>query len=476
MKSINSMHQPLYLSDFDAQRAASPGFSCGSMKSNNSMRQPPYLNDFDAQRAAFPGFSCVSMKSINSMHQPPYLSDFDAQRAASAGFNFVSMKSNNSMHLPPNLSNGSAVTFDPVTISRKRKKAASPQQPPDLSDGAMTFDPVTTSRKRKKAASSPLQPPDLSFGAVTFDPVLSGCFVKEKGCAALTSALSSNLSHLRELDLSNNHLQDSGGKLLAARLKRPNQLNILRLSQCMVTEEGCAALASALSSNPSHLRELNLSYNHPGVSGVKLLSETLNHLDKLNVDHGGKFRITSGLHKYTCDLTLDPNTAHTRLVLSEENRKVTRVKERQSYPDHPDRFDWYQVLCSESLTGRCYWETEWSGDEAEISVSCKEIKRKGGSYHSRFGYNVNSWSLICSGHRFTARHNNKSTEIPAASDSCKRVAVFLDESSGSLSFYSVSDTHTLTHLHTFTHTFTQPLHAGFYLNYNSSVSLCHIKH
>ncbi|XDV14190.1 hypothetical protein PO909_002368, partial [Leuciscus waleckii] len=71
-----------------------------------------------------------------------------------------------------------------------------------------------------------------------------------------------------------------------------------RLSGCMVTEEGCAALASALSSNPSHLRELDLSYNHPGESGLKLLSDTMNHpdctLDKLNVDHCGDFMITSG--------------------------------------------------------------------------------------------------------------------------------------------------------------------------------------
>ncbi|KAL1277474.1 hypothetical protein QQF64_024147 [Cirrhinus molitorella] len=111
--------------------------------------------------------------------------------------------------------------------------------------------------------------------------LLSGCLVKEEGCAALASALSSNLSHLRELDLSGNDLQDTGVKLLSAGLKNPNQLNILRLSGCMVTEEGCAALASALSSNPSHLRELDLSYNHPGESGVKLLSITLNHLDKL---------------------------------------------------------------------------------------------------------------------------------------------------------------------------------------------------
>ncbi|KAF4115481.1 hypothetical protein G5714_002970 [Onychostoma macrolepis] len=307
---------------------------------------------------------------------------------------------------------------------------------------------------------------------------LASCNLTDQHCEIVASALQSSNSPLRELDLSHNDLQDTGIKLLCAGLRSPNcQLNILRLSHCMVTAEGCAALASALSSNPSHLRELDLSYNHPGESGVKLLSETLKHLDKLNVDHGGEFRITAGPRRYACDLTLDPNTANTRLVLSEENRKVTRVSERQSYPDHPDRFDHPQVLCSESLTGRCFWETEWSGD-VEISVSYKEIKRKGESVDCWFGWNDHSWSLICSDHRFIARHNRKDTHISAASDSCKRVAVFLDESSGSLSFYSVSDTHTLTHLHTFTHTFTQPLHAGFNLGYssNSSVSLCHIKH
>ncbi|KAG1961522.1 protein NLRC3 [Pimephales promelas] len=262
-------------------------------------------------------------------------------------------------------------------------------------------------------------------------------------------------------------------------LKSPNcQLNILRLSGCMVTEEGCADLTSALSSNPSHLRELDLSYNHPGDSGVKLLSDTLKHLDKLNVDHGGEIRMSAGPHKYAVDLTLDPNTAHPRLVLSEENRKVTCVFERQSYPDHPDRFDyWEQVLCRESLTGRCYWEAEWSGS-ADISVSYKGIERKGRlSRDCVFGRYEKSWSLICSDHSLSVRHNDKHTAVSADPGSCKRVGVFVDESAGALSFYSVSDTHTLTHLHTFTHTFTEPLYAGFRLNnVNSSVSLCHIKH
>ncbi|XP_050958576.1 NACHT, LRR and PYD domains-containing protein 12 isoform X2 [Labeo rohita] len=108
--------------------------------------------------------------------------------------------------------------------------------------------------------------------------LLAGSNLTIQHCEIVASALQSSNSPLRELDLSNNDLQDSAVKLLFAGLKSPNcQLNILRLSGCMVTEEGCAALASALSSNPSHLRELDLSYNHPGVSGVKLL----NHLKKL---------------------------------------------------------------------------------------------------------------------------------------------------------------------------------------------------
>ena len=63
-----------------------------------------------------------------------------------------------------------------------------------------------------------------------------------------------------------------------------------------------------------------------------------------------------------CELTLDPNTAYRNLSLSEENRKLTRRTEDQPYPDHPERFEgWPQVLCREGLSGRCYWEAEWSG-------------------------------------------------------------------------------------------------------------------
>ncbi|XP_051991738.1 NLR family CARD domain-containing protein 3-like isoform X21 [Xyrauchen texanus] len=311
---------------------------------------------------------------------------------------------------------------------------------------------------------------------------LMGCDLTEQSCSALASVLSSNSSSLRELDLSNNDLQDSGVKLLSDALKSPHcTLEILRLSGCMVTEEGCCSVASALRSNLSRLKELDLSYNHPGESGVKLLSERLNNpnctLDKLNVDHGGEFRITAGPHKYVCDLTLDSNTVNTELILSEGNRKVTHVRERQSYPDHPDRFDEYrQVLCRESLTGRCYWETQWSGDVAVISVSYKGISRKGESRDSMFGYNVNSWSLICSNDRFTVWHNNIATDIRPPSHDCKRVGVYVDCLAGTLSFYSISDTHTLTHLHTLITTFTRPLYAGFRVFPDSSVCVCEMDH
>ncbi|XP_052356540.1 NACHT, LRR and PYD domains-containing protein 12-like isoform X2 [Oncorhynchus keta] len=105
---------------------------------------------------------------------------------------------------------------------------------------------------------------------------LSGCLVTEEGCASLVSALMSNPSHLRELDLSNNDLKDSGVDMLSAGLGNPHcKLETLKLSGCLVTEEGCASLVSALESNPSHLRELDLSNNDLKDSGVKLLSAGL---------------------------------------------------------------------------------------------------------------------------------------------------------------------------------------------------------
>uniref|UniRef100_A0A3P8Q9K8 NACHT domain-containing protein n=1 Tax=Astatotilapia calliptera TaxID=8154 RepID=A0A3P8Q9K8_ASTCA len=106
--------------------------------------------------------------------------------------------------------------------------------------------------------------------------LLSGCNLSERSCDALSSVLNSQSSSLKELDLSNNDLQDSGVKLLSAALQSPHcTLETLRLSHCDLSERSCEALASGLSSQTSNLRQLDLSNINLKDSGVKLLSEGL---------------------------------------------------------------------------------------------------------------------------------------------------------------------------------------------------------
>ncbi|XP_042570863.1 tripartite motif-containing protein 16-like, partial [Cyprinus carpio] len=174
--------------------------------------------------------------------------------------------------------------------------------------------------------------------------------------------------------------------------------------------------------------------------------------------------------QYSRQLTLDLNTAHKRLRLSENNRVITETDTVQPYPDHPDRFDVSQVLCRESVCGRCYWELQWSGDKGVcITVSYKSISRKGSSNECSFGCNDQSWNLDCSHSSYSFGHNNIWTDLPVKSIS-SRIGVFVDHSAGTLSFYSVSDTMSLNH--TVQTTFTQPLYPGFGVYIGSSVKLC----
>ncbi|XP_025758247.1 tripartite motif-containing protein 16-like [Oreochromis niloticus] len=168
----------------------------------------------------------------------------------------------------------------------------------------------------------------------------------------------------------------------------------------------------------------------------------------------------AGFLKYSHEITLDPNTANKYLLLSEGNRKVTRMEQQQSYSDHPDRFtDYFQVLSRESLTGRCYWEVEWRGGGVYVAVAYKNISRAGESDECLFGYNDKSWSLRCYTNSYKFCHNKVQTVLSGPRSS--REGVYLDHSAGILSFYSVSETMTL--LHRVQTTFTQPLYAGLYL-------------
>ncbi|KAF7642786.1 hypothetical protein LDENG_00250750, partial [Lucifuga dentata] len=159
----------------------------------------------------------------------------------------------------------------------------------------------------------------------------------------------------------------------------------------------------------------------------------------------------AGFLKYSHQLTLDPNTANIRVSLSEGNRKATFMKQQQSYSSHPDRFiDMQHVLSRDSLTGRCYWEVEWSGTGVIIAVAYKDISKTGDE--SRLGYSDKSNT-----YRFI--HNSVVTRVPGLRSS--RLGVYLDHSAGILSFYNISEKMSL--LHRVQTTFTQPLYAGLCL-------------
>ncbi|XP_030598755.1 NLR family CARD domain-containing protein 3-like [Archocentrus centrarchus] len=299
--------------------------------------------------------------------------------------------------------------------------------------------------------------------------LLNGCNLSKRSCEALSSILSSHSSRLRELDLSNNNLQDSGVNQLSTGLQNSNcKLKALSLSGCLISEDGCRSLASAVSANPSHLRELDLSYNNTGANVMQQFPDMV----ALRVEPAGDEWLKPGLRKYFCELGFDTNTVYKKLKLSDNSRTVTQLEEEQTYPDHHDRFDfWPQLLCSNGLTGRRYWEVEWKG-KVEISVSYREISRKGDSNDLEFGFNDRSWMLSCSENgRYSACHDGTRTFIPPSSTVSHRVGVYVDWPAGTLSYYRVSSD-SLFHLHTFNTTFTKALYPGFGFWSGSSVSLC----
>ncbi|XP_030609204.1 NLR family CARD domain-containing protein 3-like [Archocentrus centrarchus] len=308
--------------------------------------------------------------------------------------------------------------------------------------------------------------------------ILADCKVTSKWAEHLAFTLKFFYSSLRDLDLSNNDLKDLGVKLLCDGLSSQCcRLEALRLSGCLVTEMGCSYLASALQSNPTHLKELDLSYNHPGDAGEKQLTELKNDprykLSTLSFEHGGSHRMKPGLKKYACELTLDSSTADKKLRLSEENRKVTWVEDEPPHPDHKETFDhWQQVLCEQSLNGRYYWEVEVFGP-LSVGVTFRRRDVKGKTNYFKMGHNDKSWCLVSSDGAFYIMHHNKKVEVPLAGWSTSRVGVYVDWPGGTLSFYRVSsDSCSL--LHTYKTAFNEPLYPAVELHTQSSAVFCQV--
>ncbi|XP_034072011.1 tripartite motif-containing protein 16-like [Gymnodraco acuticeps] len=147
----------------------------------------------------------------------------------------------------------------------------------------------------------------------------------------------------------------------------------------------------------------------------------------------------AGFFKYSQEITLDPNTANTRLVLSEGSRIATYMR----------------------------------GAEVEVAVAYKNISRVGGGNECGFGNNDKSWALYCDKNSYSFLYN--SIKTPVSGPLSSRVGVYLDHRAGILSFYSISETMTL--LHRVQTTFTQPLHArvGLYYPNGTTAELCKLK-
>uniref|UniRef100_A0A8C9RCW7 Tripartite motif-containing protein 16-like n=1 Tax=Scleropages formosus TaxID=113540 RepID=A0A8C9RCW7_SCLFO len=199
--------------------------------------------------------------------------------------------------------------------------------------------------------------------------------------------------------------------------------------------------------------ELKEQLGNAASEKIEMVSQTVH---KEYVLHISEPRTRAEYLQCACQLTLDPNTVSVYFSLSEGG---ALMRHPQSHPDHAERFDgWEQVLCEEGLTGRCYWEVKWRGKWVHIGVSYKGTSRKGHGKDSCLGHNNKSWSLFCSPYDYHFTHNDKKT--PVSGPCSSTIGVYLDHSTGTLSFYSISED-TMTLHHRVQTTFTEPLYPAF---------------
>ncbi|KAJ7990148.1 hypothetical protein DPEC_G00297320 [Dallia pectoralis] len=431
--SVSGYHDIKSKRPTQLKRPASHVPSCLSMKSDNSMIEPYQFADerpTQLKRPASHVPSCLSMKSDNSMIEPYQFAD------ESGWLNLTEDQSRclvceQVLRDPVSINCGHRICRQCVTRCHQpssgdyicpqcRKRSSNWEQPSSTGDYICPIkrsrsvlqqlselsEDVRGSKNMDDSLDKTLENYKASLKRRHHQKVVGDCSLLSDAverlywrvvisadlCVVMSSALSSNPSHLILLDVSNNKLEDSGVKMISAGLENPHcKLETLRFSDCRITEEGCASLVSALKSNPSHLKELVLSKNDLKDTGVKQLSamlkdpqcrlETLRlsecgiseegcaslvsalkllsagledphwRLKKLNLDHCGEWMLKSGLKKYVCDLTLDLNTVNRNVSLSEENRKVTWRSEVQ--PRSGSR--WFQTGLGSPVAPEPFW-------------------------------------------------------------------------------------------------------------------------
>ncbi|KAL7878904.1 hypothetical protein AOLI_G00098780 [Acnodon oligacanthus] len=188
----------------------------------------------------------------------------------------------------------------------------------------------------------------------------------------------------------------------------------------------------------------------------------------ISMPHRDPFRLLYGI-----SLTLDPDTAHPKLLLSAENRQVEYSEIQQAYPENDSRFTVFpQVLGSKALCqGRHYWEMEVSLDEGrwKVGVSDGQIVRKGQKDSCRIGFYPNSWCLVCEKGKVEALHDKMTSAVCATG--LQKVGILLDFEEGCLTFYSVAEEGTLTLLYSFQHTFSEPLYPALAVS-KTQLSMC----
>nr|XP_055030733.1 E3 ubiquitin/ISG15 ligase TRIM25 [Misgurnus anguillicaudatus] len=190
----------------------------------------------------------------------------------------------------------------------------------------------------------------------------------------------------------------------------------------------------------------------------------------ITMPHRDPYRLQYGISP-----TLDPGTAHPKLLLSDDNRTVQFTETQQDYTELDSRFNIFpQILASHALDAGCYyWEVEVSLDDGrwKVGVCDANIGRKGQKDACRIGFYPNSWCLIYEKGKVEALHDKVAS--PVCATGLWKVGVLLDFNEGRLSFYSVAEEGTLSLLYSFEHTFTEPLYPALAVS-KTQLSICDV--